>query len=317
LPDRNAAAVPIPVIVNRAGGTAASLGDALADRITAAFTAAGVAADVRLVDGSDIVDAVRSHADAPVVVVGGGDGTLGSAAQARVESGGGAFGILPLGTRNHLALELGIPNDLEGAAALIARGRTRRIDLATVNDVGFVNNASVGLYPLLVRWRDVERDRRGLPKWLATLPAVWATLRRLPHHRLRLTSGTGVRQIVTPLLFVGNNRYSLERGRVGARAALDDGLLSVFAVGAHSRLGMVWLAVRTILGFSEPARDFAALGDTDSFTVVSRASHIDIALDGEVRRLPTPLRFAVRPRALTVIVPGAGDADGPSADGAA
>jgi len=309
LPDPVAPVVSIPVIVNRAGGTAASLGDALADRIAAAFEAAGLVADIRLIDGSDIADAVRALADVPTVVVGGGDGTLGCAAQARVESGAGAFGILPLGTRNHLALELGIPSELEGAAAVIAAGVVRPIDLATVNDVGFVNNASVGLYPLLVRWRDAERDRRGLPKWLATLPAAWATLRRLPHHRLRLSSGEGVRRVVTPLLFVGNNRYMLERGRLGERAALDDGLLYVFAVGAHSRMGMIWLALRTMLGFSDPAHDFAALGDTAEFTVESRASHIDIALDGEVRRMCTPLRFTVRPGVLKVIVPGTAGAN--------
>jgi diacylglycerol kinase family enzyme len=308
---------PIPVIVNRAGGTAAALGDALADRIAAAFAAADAVADVHLVDGEAIADTVRAFHDAPVIVIGGGDGTLGTAAQARIDGGGvgggGAFGILPLGTRNHLALQLGIPADLEEAAAVIAASATRQIDLATVNDVGFVNNVSVGVYPLMVRWRDVERSRRGLPKWLATLPAAWATLRRLPHHRLRLVSGGGIRPIVTPLLFVGNNRYILERGRLGERMALDDGLLSVFAVGAHSRLGMIWLALRTMLGFSDPARDFAALGDTPAFTVLSRSSHIDVALDGEVRRMATPLRFALRPRALTVIVP----APAVIADGAA
>jgi diacylglycerol kinase family enzyme len=302
LPDPGAAS-PIPVIINRAGGTAAALGNSLPDRIVAAFAAAGAVADVRLVDGKDIAAAVRALANAPVIVVGGGDGTLGSAAHARVESGGGDFGILPLGTRNHLASELGIPPDLEQAAAIVVGGVTRRIDLATVNDVGFVNNASVGLYPLLVRWRDVQRGRRGLPKWLATLPAAWATLRRLPHHRLRLTTGAGARGITTPLLFVGNNRYILERGRLGERVALDDGLLSVFAVGAHTRAGMVWMAIRTLLGFSDPERDFAALGDMAAFSLSSRSSHIDIALDGEVRRMSTPLRFAVRPGALKVIAP--------------
>jgi len=317
LPDPQPADRPIPVIVNRAGGTAAALGVALVDRIAAAFADAGLTADVRAIDGRDIADTVRTLADAPVVVVGGGDGTIGSAAQARVQSGGGALGILALGTRNHLALELGIPADLTAAAAVVAAGLTRCIDLATVNDIVFVNNASVGLYPLLVRWRDVERGRRGLPKWLATVPAAWATLRRLPHHRLRLASGAGVRQVVTPLLFVGNNRYILDRGRLGQREALDDGLLSVFAVGVHSRVGMIWLAVRTLLGFSDRARDFAALGETAAFTVVSRSSHIDIALDGEVRRMPTPLRFAVQPRALTLFVPEPGAANPPATDGAA
>jgi len=294
---------PVPVIVNHRGGTAAALGDTLRNRLRDAFAAAGVDADIRLVDGCDVADEVRRCASAPLVVVGGGDGTLGSAAYARVESGGGALGLLPLGTRNHLAHELGIPDGLDEAAALIAAGHTRAIDLATVNDVGFVNNASIGFYPLMVRWRDAERERRNLPKWLATVPAVWATLRRLRHHRLRLAAEGRARPVTTPLLFVGNNHYELERGRVGKRVALDDGLLSVFAVSTHSRVGMVWFAVRTLAGRSDPERDFAALGDVPALTVHSRAGHVHVAVDGEVHRLVPPLRFAVRPGALTVVVP--------------
>jgi diacylglycerol kinase family enzyme len=297
---------PLPVIINRSGGTAASMGDSLATAVTEAFAAAGRRIDLHLVAGDEVAAIVRSLAAAPVVVVGGGDGTLGGAAQARSESSDGALGILPLGTRNHLALELGIPPDLAGAAATIAAGIVRRIDLATVNDAGFVNNASIGLYPLMVRWRDAERKRHGLPKWLATLPAAWATLRRLPHHRLRIDGTAGAKAVVTPLLFVGNNRYTLDRGRVGKRVALDDGLLSVFAVSAHSRLGMAWLALKTALGFSDPQHDFAAVGDSAGFTVSSRAAMIDIALDGEVRRMATPFVFKVRPGALAVIVPEIG-----------
>lgn len=302
LPD-GAGGTPIPVIVNRNGGTAARLGDALADRIESAFAAAGLVAVVRAVDGCDIANAVRSLRDAPLVVVGGGDGTLGTAAQARVESGGGAFGILPLGTRNHLALELAIPAALEGAAQVIAGGHRRQIDLASVNGRMFVNNASIGFYPLLVRWRDVRQGRRGYPKWLATIAGAASTLRRLPHHRLRITLSGRPEPIVTPLLFVGNNRYELERGQIGTRLALDDGTLSVFAVATHSRAGIVWFALRTLVGMSDPTRDFAALGECTDFTVASRSERIDIALDGEVARMAPPLRFAVHPGVLTVLAP--------------
>lgn len=292
----------IPVIVNRSGGTAARLGDALGNRIDAAFAAADLTADIYLVDGCDIAEAVRAAAGAPLVVVGGGDGTLGTAAQARVESGG-AFGILPLGTRNHLALELGIPAALEGAVQVIAAGHSRRIDLASVNDRMFVNNASIGFYPLLVRWRDVRQGRRGYPKWLATIAGAASTLRRLPHHRLRITLSGRPEPIATPLLFVGNNRYELERGQIGRRLALDDGTLSVFAVATHSRAGIVWFALRTLAGRSDPERDFAALGECTGFTVASRSKRIAIALDGEVARMTPPLRFAVHPGALTVLAP--------------
>lgn len=294
---------PLPVVINRSGGTAASMGDSLADAIQDAFAAAGCRIDLHLVTGREVEGTVSRLASAPIIAIGGGDGTVGSAAQARIESGGGALGILPLGTRNHLAGELGIPADLAGAAAAIAAGTIRHIDLAMVNDRVFVNNASIGLYPLMVRWRDARRKRNSLPKWLATLPATWATLRRLPHHRLRIGGGGMAETVVTPLLFVGNNRYTLERGRVGKRVALDDGLLSVFAVRPRSRTGLIWLALRTLIGFSDPEEDFAAIGDSAGFTVRSPSATIDIALDGEVSRMATPLVFSLRARALAVIVP--------------
>jgi len=295
---------PIPVIVNRKGGTASSAGEGLAERIVAAFAALDCPVDVRLLDGCEIADAVREASDQPLVIVGGGDGTVGCAAQARIESGGGTLAILPLGTRNHLARELGIPVDLEGAAAVAAGGSTRRIDVATVNEQLFVNNASIGFYPLLVRWREAERKQHGLPKWLATVPASWAALRRLRHHRMHLRLRDGEREVRTPILFVGNNRYVLERGQLGQRAALDDGTLSVFAVAARSRLGLIWFGMRALLGFVDPERDFVALGECDRLTVHSRSQRIDVALDGEVHPMDPPLRFAVKPRAIAVRAPG-------------
>lgn len=293
----------IPVIVNRKGGAASTAGEGLADRIVSAFAAIGQEVDVRLLEACDIADAVRLASGCSLVVVGGGDGTVGCAAQARIESGGGALAILPLGTRNHLARELGIPLALEGAAAVAAGRITRRIDAATVDEQIFVNNASVGFYPLLIRWREAERRQHGLPKWLATIPASWAALRRLRHHRMHLRVRDGEREIRTPILFVGNNRYVLERGQLGQRAALDDGTLSVFAVAARSPPGLIWFAMRAMLGFIDPERDFVAVGECDRLTVHSRSRGIDIALDGEVRRMDPPLRFAVKPRAIEICVP--------------
>lgn len=298
-PDRYATVISdlLPVIVNRHGGAASAAGEKLADRIEAAFAAVGREVEIRFLDGRAVADAVAALSDWPLVVIGGGDGTIGCAAQARLGNKG-TLAILPLGTRNHLARELGIPLDLEGAVSVAAGESSRRIDVATVNGAVFVNNASVGFYPLLVRWRDAESRR--LPKWLATISAGWAALRQLRHHRMHLQVGESGRAVRTPILFVGNNRYVLEPGRIGQRTALDDGVLSVFAVSARSRIGFVWFAVRTFLGLGDPSRDFAALGECDRLTVYSRSRAIDIALDGEVRRMAPPLQFELLPHALKV-----------------
>ena len=292
----------IPVIVNRAGGLAAASGEGFADAIVEAFAVVGAAAEVRLVDPAGIARAVREAASAGGrLVVGGGDGTMGCVAQALADRPGAELALLPLGTLNHLARDLGIPAGLDEAAALAVNGVAVPVDVAVVNDQRFVNNASVGLYPFMIRRRDDTRDRHGLPKWLATLPAAWAALARLPHHRLRIDMGDGARPLITSLLFIGNNRYALEAGSVGTRASLSDGQLSIFAVAHRSRLRLIWFALRTLFGNADRHADFVAIGERAALTVYSSGRSIEIALDGEVRRLKSPLRFHVEAGALMIV----------------
>jgi diacylglycerol kinase family enzyme len=289
---------PIPVLINRSGGTAAKLGDKLESEVQGAFAEAGVAIELHLLDGDKMEAAVKAASSHPLVVVGGGDGTLGGAAGVLAEAGA-ALGILPLGTRNHLARELGIPLGLADAAKLIAAGPRRRIDLARLNGRAFVNNASIGFYPELVR----QRDAMALPKKLATLPATFATLRRMQDACLRLEMPDGAQDVTTPMLFIGNNRYALERGRLGQREALDAGTLSIYAVAPRPPAALIGFALRTIVGRADPMRDFAAIGDAASLEVTGDEAKIHVALDGEVGRFATPLRFTIEPCALTVIAP--------------
>jgi diacylglycerol kinase family enzyme len=257
---------------------------------------------VEAVDGADICARVEKAVAKGPVVVGGGDGTLGSAA-AIVAKAGATLGILPLGTRNHLARELGIPMDLPGAAKVIAEGRKRKIDLSSVNDHVFVNNASIGMYPAMVRAREGLQKTHGIPKWIANIPAGWQTLGSLRHHRLRLTMDGAAKPIRTPLLFIGNNVYSLDIGKVGQRDALDDGKLSVFAVSPNSRTGLIAFGLRAMIGKSDAESDFAALGVCKTMQLSAHARTIDVAIDGEIVRLETPLKVKVLPGALEVFAP--------------
>ncbi len=296
---------PVPVLVNAGGGTARAAGERLRERVEAAFAGAGVGIALELLSGHEITRRARYLAGAPTVVVGGGDGTLGSAAGvlAGTET---ALGILPLGTRNHLAGELGIPADLAAAARLIGERPLRRIDLARVNGRAFVNNACVGFYPAMIRFRDVGGVPEGARlKKLAAIPAALSALKRLRHHRLRLQVHGSDREVVTPMLFVGNNHYRLERGHVGERAALDDGQLSVFAIRGRHRVALLGFAARVLLGRADSERDFVTVADTPELLVAGRSRAVAVAIDGEVVRLAMPLRFTVEPRALTVVAPAA------------
>ena len=285
----------IAVIVNKSGGTASSLGDKLETTVRDAF--AGQNIDLQLIDGKDIAEAVKSVGNRAVVAIGGGDGTQGTAAAAFANSDTAQI-VLPLGTRNHLAKQLGMPVDLAEAAKLAVTGKTEQIDLAKGGERVFVNNASIGLYTKLVR----ERDKRWGPKWLGTIPATWIVLRTLRAKALHLKIDGKSERVVTPLLFIGNNRYSLNAGSVGQRTSLSDGVLSLFVVAQASPLALIGFAFRALLGKADERRDFCALADAREVVIEGHGA-IDVAFDGEVERMALPLTFAIMPGALKVLVP--------------
>lgn len=297
---------PIPVLINRKGGSAAAAGARLKKDVAAAFAEAGLKAEIKLLDGSAIARTVEKLKQRALIVVGGGDGTLGTAAGILAGSDT-ALGILPLGTHNHFARQLGIPQDLAEAARVLAQARRRRVDLGAVNGQVFLNNASIGFYPSLVQTRE-QAQERGLPKWLANLPASWAALRRMRHHRLRVTAEGIARQVRTPLLFVGNNVYALDGAQLGGRVALDEGRLSLYAVEARSRLGALWFGLKMLAGKADLQRDFAVAETCRTIKVEAHAPHIHVALDGEIHWLESPLCFEIMPKKLQVIAPAAAHA---------
>lgn len=290
-------AAPLPVLINRSGGTAASLGDKLEQTVRDAFAATGREVLLELLDARDMAEAIRRHGAQPVIAVGGGDGTLGNAAEV-LRGMGSALAVLPLGTRNHLARALGVPLDLVQAAQVAATGERRRIDLGRAGKRIFVNNASIGLYPRLVR----ERDRHKLPKWLGTIPAAWQVLRTMRAHRYALSVDGERRVVRTPLLFIGNNRYSLEPGSLGERESLDDGALSLCAVRAEGLLQLIWLAFKVLVGLASADQDFEDLAEAASITIEGEGE-IGVALDGEVRRMTLPLHLDILPAGLGVVAP--------------
>lgn len=288
----------LPVVINVSGGTARSLGPKLEAQVRDAFAAAGLAIDLYLVPGDAIAETLRGIS-AAVVTVGGGDGTLGGAAGILHEQGK-TLAILPLGTRNHLAKQLGIPADLPEAAKTIAAGATTRIDLGCAGDRIFVNNLSIGIYTRLVR----AREAIGGPKWLATFPASWHALKKMRSQRFSLTIDGQTRSIKSPLLFIGNNKYSIERASLGQRESISEGQLSLMAVDALGPLALVRFGLRALVGKLDKQNDFAELANASEVTIESRHRQ-DVAFDGELEKMQFPLVCKVLPAALKVIAPAA------------
>ncbi len=292
------------VILNAAAGGDADKGaSSEADRVRAAFEHAGLAATVTTSEPRSFVAAVRDAAasDADVIVLGGGDGTLSAGAPALI-GGAKALGVLPLGTLNHFAKDLGIPADLEAAVETIRAGRVEEVDVGEVNGRVFLNNSSIGLYPMAVEQREELRHRTGGGKWLAMLRASADVFRRIPLLEVTLPiEGREVR-LTTPFVFVGNNRYEMSLLTLGTRSSLQGGELSVYAPRHGGRVALLQLAFRALVGRLDQERDFHSTAVT-SIEIKTRRRSLRVSLDGEVTQMTSPIRFLIRPRALRVLAP--------------
>lgn len=294
------------VLLNAAAGSVAPEGPSeVAARVSAAFSETGLIADISAVDSRSMADEVRNAvaAGADRVIVGGGDGTLSSAAEVLV-GGPVPLGILPLGTKNHFARDLGVPADLNEAARVIAAGHVRQVDVGEVNGRVFINNCSLGVYADMVRDRETQEIRDDRRRWAAMLRASWGSLRRFRVRMVTLQVDGRVLRVTTPLVFVGNNRYETRLLALGRRTSLDDGLLWLYVARNTSRLGIVRLGARMLLGRLEQAQDFETLA-TEELEVRTRRRHLRVAVDGEVRPMLSPLRWRARPGALAVLAPPA------------
>ncbi len=293
------------VLINRGGGTVAA-DPSMVAKVSETLASAGVDAEIELVDGGDYEVRCRAIAERgdPLVIVGGGDGTIGAAASALV-GGETSLGILPLGTLNHFARDLGIPGELAGAAALIASRSERRVDVAEMNGRIFINNSAIGLYPLMVVDRDLQRRRLGRSKRLAMVVASLRTLARFGHHRLTLTVNEEQEgRIDTPLLFVGNNDYRLDLGAPGRRESLDDGELCILVMRKKTRRGLIAASIRALINRSR-SDDMVRIDGVSRLRVASGRRTLAVSLDGEIVREAPPLDYRIRKRALRVIAPPA------------
>lgn len=249
--------------------------------------------------GQDWLQSVRDAAASGVDVLGmaGGDGS-----QAMVATVAAEFGlpmvVVPAGTRNHLALDLGLDReDVVGALDAYGDAVERRLDLADVNGHVFVNNVSLGLYAAIVRspeYRDAKVDTT-----LATLPQVLG-----PDSQpfdLRFTGPDGTEHPGAHVIQVSNNPYGRTALRMGSRPRLDTQELGVVSLvlGAEGSAATLLAALAT--GHPERFAGFDTWS-TPTFEVTSD-SPIEIGLDGEAQVMDPPLRFSMRPTQVRVRLP--------------
>jgi diacylglycerol kinase family enzyme len=267
------------------------------------FTAKGLRADVQLArSGAEIAELGRRavKAESSIIVAAGGDGTINAIASQLVGSNK-ILGVLPLGTLNHLAKDLGMPLDIESAVEVIAQQRLAQIDICEVNGRYFLNNSGLGLYPGIVHERE-QQQAQGRSKWLAFLSALLIIIHRYPLLTVRLsTEGRDLRRR-TPLVFVGNNEYELQGLNMGSRRFLNRGKLFLYVTREMSRWRLLKIGLAALFGRLSDIHDFDAMS-VGEVSVQARRRRLRVALDGEVVVMRLPLRYRIHPAALRVIVP--------------
>ena len=227
----------------------------------------------------DLFEVART-ADADVLGMAGGDGSLAAVAGVAVEQDV-AFVCIPFGTRNHFARDLGLDrNDPIGALAAFDEGEERRVDVARANDRLFLNNVSLGIYARLVHRREHHRRRRDA---LARLRALALTLQDRGRQQHFTIDGEHVR---AQLVLVANNPYTFDLFSLGERERLDEGKLHLYI--PHGLRRVTW-----------EERSCTEL------EIEATQPRLRAAVDGEPEELHAPIRFRIEPRGLRLLVPPA------------
>ena len=248
-------------------------------------------------DPAKLPDAVRDAvaAGAPMVIVGGGDGSISSSVD-HVVGSEAVFAILPLGTANSFARSLEIPLDIEGAVGVITGGRLKRIDLGMLDSDYFANCAAIGLSPLIA-----ESVPHGLKKWLGRPGYLgWAALQMARFKPFRLTvSGEGKSETLDVLeVRIANGRF--HGGAELVETEVDDGEIVIQAVHGRLRLKLLWSWGLSLIGPDQvrgTVREFRGR----SFRIETEP-RLPISIDGEVDA-KTPVTARLARRAITMAVP--------------
>ena len=290
------------VILNNRSGKGSKSG--LVQKLKSVASSLSVRCDfVNARSPSLVIDAARNAARSryDVVIAGGGDGTI-NAVAGEIVGTGKRLGVLPLGTFNYFAREMGIPDDVEEAFRTCFEGETRSVSVGEVNGRIFLNNASIGLYPVILAVREQSYRRWGRSRLVAYWAALTALLRSHLNMELTITADGKRHTIHTPLLFVARNAMQLEEFRVpGIRCVNEDGF-SVYALRSISKPGMLRIAWHTVTGKLEPHYDFDMVC-TSAMRVESRRMLRTVAFDGERVKMISPIEFRVRRAALNLLVP--------------
>jgi len=227
------------------------------------------------------------------IAVVGGDGTMSLLAD-MLAGTGATLAPLPGGTLNHFAIDLGIPHDMDEALKRLPEARRHKIDIASVNNVTFINNSSIGLYPASLQTRRRLEDYFG--KWPAAIIGGLRALIRFRVYQLKIDN----QPLASPFVFVGNNRYDVDKFGTPTRGRLTQGVLSVHVARASSRWRLFIIFLHALSGRARVAEGLQSFTVRDRLVIEGTTKNIRVSHDGESELLSSHLTYKIHPKSLWV-----------------
>ena len=253
--------------------------------------------------GSDLPALARRVAGEgfDLVIAAGGDGTQSAVAGALTGSET-VMGVLPGGTFNYFARDLGVGETVEDALDTILDARVETADVGDVNGLIFLNNVSLGAYPQILKTREGIYRRWGRSR-IAAYWSVLVALRRLrrPMQLVARVDGQESRY-TSALVFVARSAYQLDSFGLEGAEEIRRGEFAVLIAKAKRPLPLMRSALRMAMGKSAKDDDFDLIL-TDSLTIETPKPRQLVAHDGEKTTLNSPFRFEVRHDGLRVLLP--------------
>ncbi|MDH0657275.1 diacylglycerol kinase family protein [Acinetobacter johnsonii] len=300
---------PLSLIYNKKSGFHAANKDEVYEQLVADLSTAGF--EIQSFELSECInfdqmmqDILLRHRQAEnvgVVVAAGGDGTL-NAVASKLMGTDIPMGILPLGTFNYVARVLNIPLDLLDAAKTISEGQPRSVHVAQLNQHIYLNNASLGLYPLFIQKREQFNKHFGRFPLHAYTSALDVLIRDRKELKLEVEVDGQRYPVKTPLIFFGNNQLQLAEMKLRIAEAAEAGKVAGVVVAKSDKRTLfktLWQLIKGNLDQASDVYSFAA----DEVIVHSKRNKLTVAVDGEIVTMTPPLKITVRKHALNIMVP--------------
>lgn len=267
------------------------------------FRRAGRSFHISVVTGERVVRVAEEKAktDCEVLVAAGGDGTICGVAEAARRSGK-ILGVIPLGTFNYFANNLGIPLEVEEAARVVVEGKMIYAPLLDLDGRLILNNTSIGIHPAVLMKRRQLYRRWGRSQVTAYLSVMMTAFRPAPRLRVRLETDDGELVRETPLVLVCSNAYQVENFALEGKECLAGGKFAVYVACHSGRATIVKLGLRTVLRRLREGIDYEVICATDVTIDALRRRRLRAAVDGELGKLNSPMRFRVADP-VAVLVP--------------